>query len=120
MTITIGRCVLPDPRDVSSSGGVVSMGGLAYSTATLVADRAVVDHGPLAELLDARRALVEQREHLSAPAPEDLHRQGGLLRGVAYGRDLAGDLGEERPTILEFAARVANVDAERLPACGCR
>jgi hypothetical protein len=40
MTITIGRCVLPDPRDVSSSGGVVSMGGLAYSTATLVADRA--------------------------------------------------------------------------------
>jgi hypothetical protein len=40
MTVTIGRCVLPDPSDVSSGGGVVSMSGLAYSTETLVADRA--------------------------------------------------------------------------------
>jgi hypothetical protein len=40
MTVTIGRCVLPDPSDVSSSGGTVTFSGLAYSTETLVADRA--------------------------------------------------------------------------------
>lgn len=40
MTITIGRCVLPDPSSVQASGASVTFAGFFHSTATDTADRA--------------------------------------------------------------------------------
>lgn len=42
MTITIGRCVLPDPTSVSASGDTVTLGGTYYSSAATAAARAAV------------------------------------------------------------------------------
>lgn len=40
MSITIGRCVLPDPSSVASSGEVVTFSGVFVSSATTAANRA--------------------------------------------------------------------------------
>ncbi len=40
MTITIGRAVLPDPSSFTSSGNVITLSGVMYSTDSSAADRA--------------------------------------------------------------------------------
>lgn len=40
MTITIGRCVLPDPAEVSDDGTTITFSGIYYSTAATATNRA--------------------------------------------------------------------------------
>lgn len=50
MTLTVGRCVLPDPSNVDASGDFLSLSGVYYSTATTAANRAAEAQARSAQL----------------------------------------------------------------------
>ena len=51
MTLTVGRCVLPDPSNVDASGDFLSLSGVFYSTATTAANRAAEAQARSAQLM---------------------------------------------------------------------
>ena len=51
MTLTVGRCVLPDPSNVDASGDFLSLSGFFYSTATTAANRAAEAQARSAQLM---------------------------------------------------------------------